>query len=430
MGKRDDYALENVPFSGGGYANVYKARRKSDGLLVAFKRNRNRMDYESNKRLKREIEALQKLKHTNIIQILDWDEQGEWYTMPLAAGNLEQMRRTLSEEGVKRAIEQAAVGLGFAHAQNYVHRDVTPRNILAIDDRGDDSHWVVADWGLVRRPPGQTSVPLTSGVLGTEGFFAPEVWTEGGQAADKRADVYGLGRVAAWATTGLWPIPNVDLLPEGRWRIFVRRATAAKADDRPEDMAKLVELLKTTVEDVVPASDDFVELLKRSREGDKAALSQVVDFALENAEDGEIYMKHICYLGKNQLEALVENSPDKLVLLVRQMAVHLRGDFRGFDFDHANTLINWMQRAAEAAVTKSRFNVLSDICESWFPEEIRWDRWQQVKKSRDFLRTLRGDAAQTVARVLRATDGAAEYYRGEESWLNASPAIRDVLKKR
>jgi hypothetical protein len=29
------------------------------------------------KRLMREIDALQKLKHINIIQILDWDEQGE-----------------------------------------------------------------------------------------------------------------------------------------------------------------------------------------------------------------------------------------------------------------------------------------------------------------------------------------------------------------
>jgi serine/threonine protein kinase len=331
--------------------------------------------------------------------------------MPLAVGNFEQMRQTLSDEGVKRAIEQAAFGLGFAHEHDYVHRDVTPRNILALDNRGDDSHWVIADWGLVRRPPGQTSSPLTSGVLGTEGFFAPEVWAEGGRVADKRADVYGLGRVAAWATTGTWPI-------------------ASKADERPENMTELVELLRTTVKDVVPDAGDFVELLKRARDGDEIALSRAVDFALENAGDREIYMDHICYLGKNQLETLVENSSDKLVLLVRHMATHMQGDWRGVKFDHANTLINWMQRAAEAAVAKSRFNVLSDVCEIWFPEEVRHDRWSQLKKSRNFLRTLHGEAAQTVARVLRATDGAAEYYRGEESWLNAAPAIRDVLKKR
>jgi hypothetical protein len=51
MGKRDEYALENAPFSSGGYADVYKAVRKSDGLQVVFKRNRNRMDHEAKKKI-------------------------------------------------------------------------------------------------------------------------------------------------------------------------------------------------------------------------------------------------------------------------------------------------------------------------------------------------------------------------------------------
>jgi hypothetical protein len=110
------------------------------------------------------------------------------------------------------------------------------------------------------------------------------------------------------------------------------------------------------------------------------------------------------------------------------MATHLGGRWDGLDYDFANTILYWLQQAAEAAVAAEQLNLLSDICEVWFPNETRWDRWRQLDRSRTFLRNLRGRAAEVVARVIKATPGAARYFSGEESWLNAAPAIRAALK--
>lgn len=68
---------------------------------------------------------------------------------------------------------------------------------------GGGRKWVIADWGLVTRRYATGSVPLTRAgtPLGTEGFAAPEVMNEGHNATPA-ADVYSLGRVAAWYLTG------------------------------------------------------------------------------------------------------------------------------------------------------------------------------------------------------------------------------------
>src|SRR4051794_30135940 len=60
MGKRTDYALDAQPLGIGGYADVFRARRKADGALVAFKRLRFH-DEEAAARLRREIDVLRQL---------------------------------------------------------------------------------------------------------------------------------------------------------------------------------------------------------------------------------------------------------------------------------------------------------------------------------------------------------------------------------
>lgn len=427
MGKREDYALEPKPLGAGGYAEVFRARHKRNGAGVAFKRNLSHLDYESARRLSREIDALRQLRHENIVQVLDWDEQGQWYTMPLAVGNLETMRDRLSDAGIRRALEQAAAGLSFANEKGWVHRDVTPRNILALDDSGDASQWVVADWGLARRPPGQTSAPLTTGALGTEGFLAPEVWLQGGHVADQRADVYGLGRVAAWAITGEWPAPNLELLPDGPWRVFVRRTTAHRAKDRPQTMKDVLDLFGTLDEPGLPG-DDLASLLSQARQGHWNAIEAVATMAIDRSDSFDTFTDILTELGQDEIGLLLLKAPDKLLVLVRGLSDHLHGDWRGVDFDFANTLLHWMQRAAQAAVSQDKLGPLSDICELWFPSEARWDRWRQLGRTRKFLRDLRGEAAKTVGRVLRARPRAPDYFRGDESWLDADASIRIALQ--
>ena len=78
--------------------------------------------------------------------------------------------------------------------------------------------------------------------FGTAGFAAPELWDDA-HAADGRADIYSLGRVVAWATTGQWPKPNIPLIPKGSWQEFVAKTTTLDVGERVQDLNGVLQLL-------------------------------------------------------------------------------------------------------------------------------------------------------------------------------------------
>jgi hypothetical protein len=131
MGSRKNYALDPRPIGRGGYAEVFRARHKKSGVVVAFKRALDN-DEDSAARLRREIEEQSKLVHPHVMPILDHSKTFGWFTMPCAMGDLEKLRPELDDAMLVEMLDQAAQGLAAAHALGLVHRDVTPRNILAL----------------------------------------------------------------------------------------------------------------------------------------------------------------------------------------------------------------------------------------------------------------------------------------------------------
>lgn len=243
MRPQERYKLDSKPLGEGGYAIVWRATHKETGEVVALKRRRSR-DQECVVRLKREIEALRELRNEHIVPILDSSPLWNWYTMPLAEGTLESLRDQLSDSELVQAIQQVGTGLAFAHERGLVHRDVTPRNILGFREQDGRLRWVVADWGLVRRPHGQTSRKVTHRGTGTLEFLAPEGW-EDPHTMDKRADIYSLGRVAAWAVNPRKRLtPNRPYIPEGFWKAFVRHTTEMEPEARPGTMIEALDLIQ------------------------------------------------------------------------------------------------------------------------------------------------------------------------------------------
>lgn len=240
---KERYRLESKPLSSGGQAEVFEAREREKGMVVALKRITSR-DNLSIPRMRREIEVQRKVKHNNVMPILDYSEDFSWYTMPLADQVLGKLTPPLDTETIFRIVEECAQGLAAAHAMGFIHRDLTPKNILRLRV-GEDTAWVVSDWGLVRRHGMTTVVKTLPGTqFGTYGFAAPELW-ENAHTATERADVYSLGRVVAWCTTGKEPAHNIELIPDGDWSDFVYWTTLSNRDDRASNMAEVFELLKS-----------------------------------------------------------------------------------------------------------------------------------------------------------------------------------------
>ena len=97
-----------------------------------------------------------------------------------------------------RWLGQIADALDHAHAENVVHRDVKPSNLLL----DADENVSVADFGVSRRD-GETTLTAQGEVVGTAGYLAPE--QVDGRGATAASDRFALGVVAYQLLTGKLP---------------------------------------------------------------------------------------------------------------------------------------------------------------------------------------------------------------------------------
>jgi hypothetical protein len=87
----------------------------------------------------------------------------------------------------------------------------------------------------------------------------------------------------------------------------------------------------------------------------------------------------------------------------------------------------WLQRVAEAAANSGELDLLEDASEALFRLEPPTDRWSQLARSRAWLESLQGLAAERVAQVLRDRLEAAQYYGALKD--ARDPKIRAVLRE-
>ena len=142
--------------------------------------------------------------------------------------------------------------MDYAHGEGVIHRDLKPANILM----NDDSDIVVADFGLRFLTGPEATRHTSSGVsMGTDGYMAPEQWTDA-KRADRRSDIYSLGRMLFELYAGPLHQSGGDLsgFPAGI-RFLVNKCTARNPDRRFQ-----------TVEDLKGA---YLTLVAPPRRGEK-----------------------------------------------------------------------------------------------------------------------------------------------------------------
>lgn len=148
-------------------------------------------------RFNREMEAVGKLDHPNIVRATDaGDHDGTHFlVMELVDGpNLSQIARTVGPLRVADACElvrQAAEGLQHAYEHGLVHRDIKPSNLLL----AGNGTVKILDLGLalLRESPVEQDELTSSGqIMGTLDYMAPEQASDT-HGVDIRADLYSLG---------------------------------------------------------------------------------------------------------------------------------------------------------------------------------------------------------------------------------------------
>jgi formylglycine-generating enzyme required for sulfatase activity/tRNA A-37 threonylcarbamoyl transferase component Bud32 len=210
-----DYRLIE-PIGEGGMGTTYKARHTRLEKTVALKVLRPPLaqDPASVARFRREMRAIGRLQHPNIVQATDAGEaRGFLYlVMEFLDGQTlsQQVRKTgpLDPADACRVARDAARGLRHAHENGIVHRDVKPSNLI----RTADGQVKLLDLGLalLRQPPAEGTTDDHSrlsddrGVIGTNDYMAPEQWKCSSQV-DARADQYSLGCTLYYLLVGRPP---------------------------------------------------------------------------------------------------------------------------------------------------------------------------------------------------------------------------------
>ena len=169
----------------GGFAIVYKARRKNDSLLVAIK-----VPY---KDFVKELAVWLNLNHPNIVKLLDYGINPRPYmVMELMNGSLHG--KTFDKDTATRIILDVLSGLKYAHEKGIIHGDIKPSNIL-LDDNGRAK---VSDWGIAKFSDITTS---TNGAF-TLIYAAPEQLNTQLGPIDEKTDVYQVCEVFYEILTG------------------------------------------------------------------------------------------------------------------------------------------------------------------------------------------------------------------------------------
>ena len=248
----------------GGMGVVYRAWQPSLGRQVALKKLSHTGDEKSQKRFAREIRALGRVEHPNLVKIFTSGSDGaEWfYAMELLEGaplsavcerlqthttaaaldwpTWQATLSTVCEESRKHEkpigddspppparvpaadgggspvigpsylrhivelVRQAAEAAHALHAAGVIHRDIKPGNIMVSADGGQA---VLMDLGLAQlADDAQGRLTRTRQFVGTLRYASPEqVLAVGG--LDRRSDVYSLG-ATLWELLTLRPMFN------------------------------------------------------------------------------------------------------------------------------------------------------------------------------------------------------------------------------
>ncbi len=235
------YAIE-VLVGSGGMADVYRAKDRLLERTVAVKilHRQYENDTEFIGRFQREAKAAARITHPNIVNVFDVGvaEGRHYIVMEYVPGRT--LKERIKEEGPVPAVQaleiarQIASALAQAHANNLVHCDIKPHNILVMPD----GNVKVADFGIARAVT-ESTMTYNDNIMGSVHYFSPE--QARGTIITPKSDVYSLGVVLYEMLTGRIPF-------DGNTAVSIARK---HLEEEPQPIRSIVPNIPPVVEALV-----------------------------------------------------------------------------------------------------------------------------------------------------------------------------------
>ncbi|KAF9676852.1 hypothetical protein SADUNF_Sadunf08G0046500 [Salix dunnii] len=281
----------------GGFGKVYKGTLPNSDTPIAVKR----FCHESRQGLREfstEITSIGRLRHKNLVRLLGWSRRGGELLLVydyMPNGSLdkyifEKPKSILKWEQRFKIVKDVASGLLYLHEeweQTVIHRDIKAGNVLL----DSELNGRLGDFGLAKLYE-RGSNPITTKVVGTLGYMAPELTKTGKPTTS--SDVFAFGALLLEVVCGRRPIepralPEELILVDWVWDKWKSGAILDVVDPRLNgefDEIEAVLLLKLGLmcSNYVPKARPLMRKIVRYLEGE-VALPELI--AAPDVYDGE-----------------------------------------------------------------------------------------------------------------------------------------------
>jgi len=231
------------------------------------------------KRFEREVRAVARLNHRNIVQVYDFGTEGDVAYIVMEYINGRELKdffdagQRYDIKTAFRLMTELLDALEFAHEAGIIHRDIKPANLM-IDAEG---HAKLTDFGVARvvdpdGAPGEAT--QTGAVVGTPAYMSPEQVQ--GEPIDRRTDIFSAGIIFYQFLTGQKPfdgtgwalakkiIQDEPVRPSKLVQVppeidrIIARALAKKPEARYQSARSFAESLKRVLEGKPPEDPNEV----------------------------------------------------------------------------------------------------------------------------------------------------------------------------
>ena len=306
------------------------------------------------KRFKREVRAIQKIHHPNVMPILYADLDGDtpYYVMPLAKQSVFDIIDELSHDH-KKALEvflQICYGIQAVHLAGECHRDIKPQNALIMPDNSI----TVSDFGLVKFFDRDTTLlTKTDMCVGTEMYMAPEQFLPGGSRdATSFTDIFQLGKNLYQLYTGRYPaILTGDGIPANLWYI-IQKATKQKPSERFSDVSEFIDTINEYIASLDPLSnpqETFYLELKSVNDQlsfglyNKESVDRLIGILMLDDINDDIFLNLFDMLPEKILGLYAKEFPEEILPLIQKHSIILEHNAVNRKYDYAETVASRMQ---------------------------------------------------------------------------------------
>ncbi len=195
------------PLGEGGFGRVFLAEHtglKQKHVIKVLSADSSRSTDIRN-RFFQEAQVIARLKHPNIVPIMDVSESGgrPYYIMSyLEGGSLEDLllkEKKLSVETALNLVSKLLSALSEVHKKGIIHRDIKPSNVL-LDETGEP---ILIDFGIARVEESTGSKTKTGISIGTPQYMSPEQLDA--KPINVTTDIYSMGILLFELITGKPP---------------------------------------------------------------------------------------------------------------------------------------------------------------------------------------------------------------------------------